>query len=116
MTDLSSATIALIVFIGGVVATPVTTLIRRERWPAPVSQLVCMAVSAVVSIVAVAIDQSSLLNVRNVTSLAGLVFAWVTIAYPLIFQTTPVGRNLHAKLLGFPSKGAHAAGQVAQAA
>jgi uncharacterized Tic20 family protein len=109
VTDLSSATIALIVIIGGFVATPVTSLIKHENWPNQVAQGVCMIVSAAVACAAVAIDQSSLFNVSNIAALGGLIFTWATIAYPLVFKTTAAGRAANRALTAIGSpKGAHA--------
>jgi hypothetical protein len=110
VNDLSAATITLIVVIGGIVATPVTSLIKHENWPSQVAQGVCMVVSAAVACAAVAIDQPSLFNAPNVAGLAGLIFTWATIAYPIVFKTTSAGRAVNRALTAIGSpKGAHAA-------
>lgn len=103
MTDLSAQTIALIVLIGGIVAVPVTSLIKHEKWSSQVAQIVCLVVSAVVACLAVEIDQPKLLTGGNVAGLAGLVFAWATLAYPLIFKTTLAGKKANAKLTAIGS-------------
>jgi hypothetical protein len=111
VNGLSGATITLIVILGGFVASPVTSLIKHERWPAHVAQIVCMVVSAGVACLAVEIDQPSLFHAANVVSLAGLVFAWATIAYPLVFKTSAAGQRVNAFLtaIGSPRpRGAHA--------
>jgi hypothetical protein len=109
MNGLSAATIALIVLLGGIVATPITSLIKHEKWPNHVAQIVCMVVSGAVACIAVEIDQPSLFNGRTVVTLAGLVFAWATLAYPLIFKTTDAGKKANAALTAIgspkPTKG-----------
>jgi small ligand-binding sensory domain FIST len=109
-TALSNSTIALIVILGGFVATPVTSLIKHENWPAPVAQVIGMVVSAGVAAAAVSIDQPSLLSGRTIAALAGLVFSWATLVYPLVFKTSDVGRAVNRALtaVGTP-KGKHAA-------
>jgi hypothetical protein len=96
MNGLSAATIALIVLIGGWIATPLTSLLKREKWPSQIKQLICMVVSAAVAVVAVEIDQPKLLTGQNVADLAALIFGWATLTYGWVFKGTPVDNKLTA--------------------
>jgi MFS-type transporter involved in bile tolerance (Atg22 family) len=96
MNELSSATIALIVVIGGVITPLLTSLFKKEKWPTQVKQGICLVVSAAVGIVAIEIDQSNLLTGLNVAAFAGMIFGLSTFVYGLLFKGSAVDLALAA--------------------
>ncbi len=96
---LSAATVAMVATIGGLVVPPVTSLLKREKWSAPVKQSIAAIVSIAVAIAAVYITAPADFS-ESLVALSAIIFSASQVIYGLYFQRSTVESALSSVFSG----------------
>ncbi len=109
---LSAATVAMIATIGGLVVPPVTSLLKREKWSAPVKQFIAGIVSIAVATAAVYVTTPADFS-ESLVALSAIVFSASQVIYGLYFQRSTVEAALSSVFSGSTAAPATAPATVA---
>ena len=96
---LSASTVAMIATIGGLVVPPVTSLLKREKWSAPVKQFVAAIVSILVAVAAVYITAPADFA-QSLVALSAIIFSASQVVYGIYFQRSTVESALSSVFSG----------------
>ena len=111
---LTAATVAMIATIGGLVVPPVTSLLKREKWSAPVKQFVAAIVSILVAVAAVYITAPADFA-QSLVALSAIIFSASQVVYGIYFQRSTVESALSSVFSGSSAAPASAAPATATA-
>jgi hypothetical protein len=85
--QLTAQTVALIAVIAGAAVNPITSFLKKEKWPTQAKQALSFAVCAAITCAAIAIDQRSLFTSGvSVFALLGIIYFASQVIYVGVFH------------------------------